>query len=94
MSADAARWYDVSIHGRGFINANGSRTTIACIANGLPHDASTLWAAAGRRSRTTGGFGGAQVMSLSPVPVFGPGDGIYACCVMNPLTAIFTYGWN
>jgi hypothetical protein len=94
MSADAAAWYTLSVYGRGLINPDGSRNSIACVANGLPHDASTLWGSSWQGLPQNGGFGGAQVITLGAVPVFSPGDAIYAYCVMNPFTTIFTYGWN
>jgi hypothetical protein len=94
MSVDAAAWCTVSIHGRGWITSTGAHNSIACIANGLPHDASTLWGNGWVGLPNTGAFGGAQTMSLNSVPVFSPGDAVYAYCVLDPNTTLFTYGWN
>ena len=94
MSVDAAAWYTVSIYGRGWISGSGVHNSFFCIADGLPRDASTLWGSGWAGLPNNGAFGGAQTLTLNAVPVFSPGDAVYAYCVMDPNTTIFTYGWN
>jgi hypothetical protein len=94
MSMDAASWYTVSVYGRGWIAGNGSHNDIWCVADTLAHDASTMWGSSWNDLPNNGSFGGAQTITLSPIPVFSPGDASYAYCVLAPNTSLFSYGWN
>jgi hypothetical protein len=93
MSVDGADWYTLSVYGRGWINANGTRNTIACNANYRTYNGAggaNSWQAL----PNNGAFGGAQALNLGAVPVFSAGDSVYAYCVLAPYTQVFSYGWN
>jgi hypothetical protein len=94
MSVDAAASYKASIYGRGWIAADGKHSTIWCVADMRPHDGGSLWGSAWNQLPDDGSFGGAQHITLDPVPVFSPGDAVYAWCIVDPNATIFSYGWN
>lgn len=94
MSVDGADWYTASVYGKGWISANGGHNTIWCTSNGLPHDASTLYGYGWHELPNNSSFGGAQTLTMPAVPVYSPGDALYAYCQLAPNTQLFTYGWN
>jgi hypothetical protein len=92
ISVDAAGSYSVSAYGRGVLNRSGRRT-ITCTANGLHHDG-TMVGVMLQGLPNTPAFGGAQVLNIVQIPVFSPGDSLYAYCQLQQDTELFTYGWN
>lgn len=94
MSVDALTWYTTVVYGRGWIAPDGTHNTIWCVADARPYNGGALWGSRWAQLPNTPSFGGPQKIALDPVPVQDAGDAVYAWCILDPNTTIFTYGWN